>query len=324
MKNRTVPILALLALAFSAVAAAAQGLQPGGGPVRIVIGSPPGSAADAVARVLTDPLAEILGQPVVVENLPGGGGMIGAARVMQSRRDGTTILTAVSGTLIGPMLDRSLPYEIGRDLVPVTQVTAAMAVFVVRSQLPATSLRDFVARAKETREPLYFGNFGYGSSSHLQGLLLARHEGLEADPVPFNGTSQLISEMIGGRICCAFIDAGSAREFIRSGHLRPLGVTGLRRAADLPEVPTLTELGLPSFDPQIWQGMFLPAGTPPAIVEAVGRAIGDATRRPGPSKVIRDFGYEPVGSTPAEFGAMIAHDAPIWRRIIEETGVRIK
>jgi tripartite-type tricarboxylate transporter receptor subunit TctC len=329
--------LALLAPALLALALAAGGAAPGfaqqaprpggslvGGPVRLVLNSAPGSAADAVARVLAEPLAEILGQPVVVENVPGGGGAIGISRVLQSRRDGTTILSAVSGTLIGPMLDSGLPYEIGRDLIPVSQITAAMAVFVVRPELGVTTLRDFVARAKQDGQPLAFGNYGYGSASHLQGALLARETGLEAEAVPFNGTSPLISEMLGGRLCCAFIDAGSAREFVRSGRLRPLGSTGPRRAPDLPDLPTLTEQGLANFEPQIWQGMFLPAGTPPAIVDAVGRAMAEATRRPGPTNFIRSVGYEPVGSSPEEFAAMIAHDAPIWRRIIEETGVRIR
>ena len=251
-------------------------------------------------------------------------GVVGAARVMQSRRDGTTILSAVSGALIGPMLDSSLPYEIGRDLLPVSQITAAMAVFVVRAGVPATTLQDFIRRTRDAREPLAFGNYGYGSASHLQGVLLARQAGLEMEPVPFNGTSPLISEMLGGRLCCAFIDAGSAREYIRSGQLRPLGSTGPRRAPDLPDLPTLTELGMSSFDPQIWQGLFLPAGTPPAIVAALGRAVAEAVRRPGPTTFIRSVGYEPIGSVPEEFAAMIAHDAPIWRRIIEETGVRIR
>ncbi|WP_149538957.1 tripartite tricarboxylate transporter substrate binding protein [Siccirubricoccus phaeus] len=320
--------LLALALAAGAGAAWAQGQPPGGlalpGPVRLVLNSPPGSAADAVARGLQDSLAEILGQPVVVENVPGGGGMIGISRVMQARRDGATILSTVSGTLIGPMLDRSLAYEIGRDLIPVSQITAAMAVFAVRAEMPAQSLQEFVAAARAARQPLLFGNYGYGSSSHLQGMLLARESGLEAEPVPYTGTSQLISEMLGGRICCAFIDAGSAREFIRAGQLRPLAVTGPRRAPYLPEVPLLTELGIAHFEPQIWQGMFVAAGTPPGIVEALGKAMGEAVWRPGPSQLIRGVGYEPVGSTPAEFAAMIAHDAPIWRRIIEATEVRIK
>ena len=318
-------LFAVLALAWAVAPALAQtGLQPGGGPVRIILNSAPGSAADAVARILAEPLAEILGQPVLVENVAGGGGVVGAGRVVQSRRDGTTILSAVSGALIGPMLDTTLPYQIGRDLVPVSQITAAMAVFVVRTQMPVATLQEFVARSRDSRELLAFGNYGYGSSSHLQGMLLARQTGLEVEPVPFNGTSQYIAELLSGRLCCGFIDAGSAREYIRSGQLRPLGSTGPRRAPDLPEVPTLSELGIPSFDPQIWQGMFLPAGTPSAIVVALGRAMGEAVRRPGPSGFIRGIGYEPIGSAPEEFAAMIAHDAPIWRRIIEETGVRIR
>jgi tripartite-type tricarboxylate transporter receptor subunit TctC len=199
-----------------------------------------------------------------------------------------------------------------------------MAVFVVRTAVPATSLQEFVAQARAAREPMVFGNYGYGSSSHLQGILLARQSGFEIEPVPFNGTTPMIAEMLGGRLCCGFIDVGSARDFIRAGQLRPLGSTGPRRAPDLPEVPTLTELGLASFDPQIWQGMFLPAGTPPAIVAALGRALSEAVRRPGPSNLIRSIGYEPVGSSPEEFAAMIAHDVPIWRRIIDQTGVRIR
>lgn len=324
-RKRWALVLLTLALAggVAAPGAAQQAPRPGG-PVRLVLNSAPGSAADAVARVLAEPLAEILGQPVVVENVPGGGGAIGISRVLQSRRDGTTILSAVSGTLIGPMLDSGLPYEIGRDLIPVSQITAAMAVFAVRPDLEATTLRDFVARARRDGQPLAFGNYGYGSSSHLQGVLLARETGVEAEAVPFNGTSQLISEMLAGRLCCAFIDAGSAREFLRSGRLRALGSTGPRRAPDLPDLPTLTEQGLANFEPQIWQGMFLPTGTPPALVEAVGRAVAEATRRPGPSSFIRSVGYEPVGSSPEEFAAMIAHDTPIWRRIIDETGVRIR
>lgn len=323
MKARSwLGLLTFLLVATPALAQ--QALQPGGGTVRLVLAGAPGSAADAVARVLAEPLAEILGQPVVVENVPGGGGVLGATRVMQSRRDGMTILSAVSGSLIGPMLDSNLPYVIGRDLLPVSQITAAMAVFVVRAGLPVNTLQEFVTRAKSTREPLAFGNYGYGSASHLQGMLLARQLGLDAEPVPFSGTAQFISELIAGRLCCGFIDAGSARDFIRNGQLRPLGVTGPRRIRDLPDVPTLTELGLTSFDPQIWQGVFLPAGTPPAIVAAIGRAMGEAVRRPGPTNLIRGVGYEPVGSSPKEFAAMIAHDAPIWRRIIEDTGVRIR
>ena len=320
------PVLALLALAviLAPSAWAQQALQPGGGTVRLVLSGAAGSAADAVARVLAEPLAEILGQPVVVENVPGGGGVLGAARVMQSRRDGMTILSAVSGSLIGPMLDSNMPYLIGRDLLPVSQLTAAMAVFVVRAGQPETTLPAFIARARSTREPISFGNYGYGSASHLQGMLLARQAGLDVEHVPFNGTAQFISELVAGRMCCGFIDAGSARDFIRNGQLRPLGSTGPRRAPDLPDLPTLTEQGMTSFDPQIWQGTFLPSGTPPAIVAAVGRAIGEALRRPGPTNLIRRVGYEPVGSTPEEFAAMIAHDTPIWRRIIDETGVRIR
>ncbi|MFT8242983.1 Bug family tripartite tricarboxylate transporter substrate binding protein [Roseomonas sp. BN140053] len=317
--------LPLLALGTPPGARAQQsGLRPGGGTVRILLGSAPGSAADAVARAMAESLAGVLGQPVVMENAPGGGGVVAASRVMQSRRDGTTILSAVSGSLIGPMLDRSLPYEIGRDLIPVSQVTAAMAVFVVRASLPARTLAEYLAQAKASGEPQNFGNYGYGSSSHLQGLLLARSAGLAMDPVPYSGTTQLILDLTSGRLCCAFIDAGSAREFIRNGQLRPLAVTGPRRAPNLPEIPTFTELNIANFEPQIWQGMFLPSGTPDEIVTAVGRAMAEAITRPEASRVIRELDYESVGSSPAEFTAMIAHDAPIWRRIIEETGVRIK
>jgi tripartite-type tricarboxylate transporter receptor subunit TctC len=318
--------MASCVLGAALLIAGAAGAQtwPGGAPVRIIQNSPPGSAADAVARAMAEALSEVIGQPVVVENVAGGGGQIGIGRVMQARRDGTTILSAVSGTLIGPMLDRAMQYEIGRDLIPVSQTTGAMAAFLVRAEVPATTLTEFLAWARSGSRPLDFGNYGYGSSSHLQGLLLARHARLAAESVHYTGTSQLTTDLLGGRLCCAFIDTGSAREFVRAGQLRPLAVTGPRRASYLPDVPTFAELGIAGFEPQIWQGMFLPAGTPAGVVEAVGRALAEATRRPGPTRLIRDIGYEAVGSSPEEFAAMIARDAPVWRRIIEETGVRVR
>ena len=316
--------VAVLAMSVPGLARAQQGVQAGSGPVRIIHTSTAGSAGDAVARALAESLAEILGQTAIVENVVGGAGVVGTTRLMQSRRDGNTIISLVSGALIGPLLDRNLPYEIGRDLIPVSQITAASAVFVVTPSAGAATLQEFLARARDSRDPLPFGNYGYGSSSHLHGMLLARRSGISVEPIPFNGTPPLVSEMLGGRLCCAFIDAGSAQPFIRAGQLRPLGVTGPRRIADLPEVPALAELGMAGFEPQIWQGMFLPSGTPPELVEAMGRAMAEATRRPGPTRVIRGFGYEPVGSRPAEFAAMIAQDTPVWRRIIEETNVRIR
>lgn len=326
MRNSAVRLLLgmFAAAAFTVSALAQSWPPPGTALMRIVLNSSAGSAADAVARTMAEALAEVTGQSVVVENVAGGAGVVGTTRVMQSRRDGTTILSTVSGALIGPMLDRSLPYEIGRDLIPVSQTTAAMAAFLVRPAVPATSIQEFVAWAKARREPVHFGNFGYGSSSHLQGLLLARQTGTDAESVHYPGTSQLTSDLLGGRLCCAFIDTGSAREYVRAGQLRPLAVTGPRRASYLPDVPTFAELGIAGFEPEIWQGMFLPSGTPPEVVEAVGRALGEATRKPDPTRLIRDIGYEPVGSTPGEFAAMVARDAPTWRRIIEETGVRVR
>lgn len=317
------------ALAWAGGAARAQAPSPEPGypdrPVRLIVAGGAGSGQDATARAVAAKLSESLRQPVAVENIPSGGGTVAITTAARARRDGTTLLSAVSGILVGPILDPSLPYEVLRDFVPVSQLHSATSALVVSAAVPARSVAEFVALVRAAPDRYDLGNFGHGSSSHLHGALFNRRTGLALPLVPFQGGAALVRDLVAGHICCGFIDTGSVRGQLAAGTLRALAVTGPRRSPLLPEVPAFVELGgFDGFEPQVWQGLFLPAGTPPEIVAVYGRAVVAAVRHPETMAAIRTLGFEPLGSTPEEFGAMLRREGPIWRRIVEETGIRIR
>lgn len=316
---------ALCAASMHAPARSQQPAAPGlpERAIRLIVPSSAGSGADTAARAMAARLGELVRQPVVVENLPSGGGVVGISTAARSPRDGTTLLAAISGLLLGPMMDSTLPYDLFRDFRPVSQMMAATGALVVTPAVSAPTLRDFIAEAKSGRA-CDLGNYGYASASHLQSELFNRRAGLELQTVPYSGSALLVRDMLAGHIRCAFLDTGSASTYLQAGTMRALAVTGPRRSPLVPDVPTFVELGFPGFEPQIWQGVFLPAGTPEPIVAAMGRAVAEALRHPDVARTIRDLGFEPVGSTPEAFAAMLRHDAPIWRRIVEETGIRIR
>jgi tripartite-type tricarboxylate transporter receptor subunit TctC len=293
-------------------------------PVRLIVAGGPGSGQDVTARAVAARLGDPLRQPVVVENIPSGGA-VGISTAARTRRDGTVLLSAVSGILLGPILDPSLPYDVFRDFTPVSQLHSATSALVVGAGVPARSVAEFVALVRAAPGRYDLGNFGHGSSSHLDGELFNRRTGLTLQAVPFQGGAALVRDLVAGHICCGVIDTGSVRAQLAAGTLRALAVTGPARSPLLPEVPAFVELGgFDGFEPQIWQGLFLPAGTPPEFVAVYGRAVAAAVRHPETAETIRNLGFQPLGSTPEEFAAMLRREAPIWRRIVEETGIRIR
>jgi tripartite-type tricarboxylate transporter receptor subunit TctC len=323
--RRVVFALAAALLAGLVPAARAQG-TPSALPdraLRLIVPSSAGSGADTAARAMAARLGEIVRQPVVVENLPSGGGTVGITTAARARRDGATLLAAISGLLLGPMMDSTLPYDLFRDFVPVSQMMAATGALVVTRAVTAATVQDFIAQAKGGAS-FNLGNYGYGSASHLQSELFNRRAGIELQTVPYSGSSLLIRDMLAGHVCCAFLDTGSAAAYFQPGTLRALAVTGPRRSPLLPDVPTFVELGFAGFEPQIWQGVFLPAGTPEPVVAAMGRAVAEALRHPDVARTIRELGFEPIGSTPEAFAAMLRQDAPVWRRVVDETGIRVR
>ena len=308
----------LLALCL---AAGAQAQDAADRPIRMVMTGAAGGGTDAPSRLVAQLIGEALGRTVVVEPMPSGGGVVAVTTVARAKPDGNTILSATSAIITLPHIEPATPYRATRDLLGLSQLNAGGNILMVDpQQVPATTLAEFVAWAKARPEGVAVGNYGHGSSSHLFTELFARQAGLSITHVPMR--SGLLTNILGGHVCCVMIDTSSAAAQRPTGRRRILATTGPGRLAALPQVPSFTELGYRDFQPLIWQGFFLPVGTPPEIVAKLGRAIHDGVRRPEVAQKIRDWGFEPVGSLPEEFQARLRAEDATWGAVAAATGIR--
>ncbi len=311
---------ALFALLLLAAPALAQPVLPDR-PIRMIMTGAAGGGTDAPSRLVAGLMSEALGRTVVVEPMPSGGGVVAVTTVARARPDGMTILSATSAIITLPHIEPETPYRATRDLVGLSQLNAGGNILMVNPALvPATSLAEFVDWAKRQPDEVPVGNYGHGSSSHLFAAALGLQAGLRLTHVPIrNG---LLTNLLGGHVCCVMIDTSSASSQLHTGNLRILATSGPGRLAALPQVPSFQELGYRNFNPLIWQGFFAPAGTPPELVELLGRAIHEGMRKPEAQQRIRDWGFEPVGSLPREFNARLAEEDRIWGEVAAATGIR--
>ena len=315
-------LLSLL-FAFACTPAFAQANWPNK-VVRIVVPFAPGALTDVAARSIALELGEQLGQQFVVENKGGAGGTLGAADVAKSAPDGHTLVFTDNSYMISASLYPKLPYDPLKDLTPVTLAVDAPAIMVAKLDLPAKSLREMLDLAKAKPRTLTFGSGGQGSSAHLATELLFNQAGVELVHVPFKGVAAALAETVGGRIDVTISSVGGAVGHIKGGKVRPLALTGKERIALLPDVPTFAESGFPDYDMVYRFGMLVPAGTPPAIVSRLQQEIGKAVQK----QKVRDFlatqGARPVGSSPAEYGAIIQREIGMWRGVIQKAGVTVQ
>jgi tripartite-type tricarboxylate transporter receptor subunit TctC len=292
-------------------------------PIRFVVPYPAGGPLDTVARLLGQRVSESTRQPVIVDNKPGAGGNIGADAVAKAAPDGYTILMgAVATHAINPTLYAGIPYDPAKDFIPVTQIASTPNVLVVNPAVPAASVREFIAYAKANPGKLNFGSGSTGSAGHLAGELFKTMAGIEMTHVPYKGAAPAMNDLIGGRIQLMFDNLASSLAQVRAGKVRALAVTTAKRSALAPELPTIAESGLPGFDINTWFGIFLPAGTPPAIVERLHAEFTEALAAPDIREKMLDLGAEPVGSTPADFAAYIRSESGKYARLIKASGAR--
>jgi tripartite-type tricarboxylate transporter receptor subunit TctC len=291
-------------------------------PIRLILNGAAGSGADAVTRVIAQRLQEEFKQNVVVENLPAGAGVVGYQTAMRARKDGLTAICCISSVLLGPLVDAKLPFDVFNEAVPVSQLHTAAGVLCVSPSLGVKTLEEFLAWARAQATPFPFGNYGHGTASHIHAALLTKRAELRTELVPYPGP-QLVTDLMAGHVKVGFLDSGSVIAQLRSGDVLGLAVTGPRQVSVLPSLPTLVSKGMAGFEPQIWQGIFLPPETPAPIVEAWGQGVTRAVRSEPVGAKFRDIGFEPVGSSPEEFKAMLRRERDIWAKVVAETGVRI-
>lgn len=296
-------ILTFLAAAVLAGGAAAQAFP--GKPIKLVVPFTAGSGTDIIARTIGDVMSKSLGQPVIVENRPGAGGTIGAAQVAKSDPDGHTILIHSSGHALNPAIYPGLPYDTLKDLTGVTPIAALPNVMVVSPAKGWKTVADVVAAAKGKPGQLNFASAGMGSATHLNGEKFKLQAGIDAVHVPYKGTPEAITDVIGGRNDWFFAPLSSALPLIRDGKLQALAVSTPQRAPSLPSVPTTVEAGVPGSDYTFWVGMIVPSATPAAVVRRLHEEVLKALANPDVKERMSKLGADPFTMEPAAFNAYI-------------------
>jgi tripartite-type tricarboxylate transporter receptor subunit TctC len=289
--------------------------------IRLLFGFAPG--VDVAVRILANKLAEALGQPVIVENLTGAAGNIAADRLAKAPPDGYTIgVLAAANIVVNGSLYKSLPYDPVRDLAPVTQVYEYPDVLIVNNDVPAKSVAELVALARASPGKLTYGHAGLGTSMHLAGELFNVMAHVNAQQVPFRGSSLIVADLMGGHVTMSFIPPTTTLSLMREGKVRALAVTSLKRAPFLPDLPTMDESGFPGFNVTAWFGMFAPAGTPATVIDKLNRETVKIMTSPDVRDKLYAIGVEPLGNTPTEFAAVIKSEIPYWAKVIKDTDIK--
>lgn len=284
-------------------------------PVKIVVPSPPGGGTDIVARVLAQHYSKALGQPFFVENKPGAGNMIGIEFVARSPGDGYTLLLVASTLALNSVLYKKVPYDPVRDFAPITIAATAPNVLIVNTALPVRSLAEFIALAKSKPGALSYGTPGIGTSPHLSMELLKSMAGIDLQHVPYRGTAAAVTDLIGGQIAATFANALTAKPQVDSGRVRALAVSGPKRIEALPAVPPVADAGVPGYEAMQWYGMAAPAGTPAPVIARLNTEAVKALQSDEMKEKLALDGAQPVGSTPAEFAALIRSELDKWTRV---------
>jgi tripartite-type tricarboxylate transporter receptor subunit TctC len=291
-------------------------------PVRVIVNFPPGSSPDVLARAISQPLQQSIGQPVVIENRAGASGMIGAEAVAKSAADGYTLLMTAGSTITtNPFIYPKMAYDTDRDLVPVAAIARLVLFLVTRPDFPAKDFKEFLAYLKSHPGRVTYGSAGNATGLHLAGEMLKSQAKLYAVHVPYRGASPALQDLLAGQIDFIF-DPGIALTHVRAGRLKMLGVASLKRSPAFPDVPTLDEAGLREFDAGTTHGIYAPAQTPPAIVEFLNQQINQALSQPGVRNQIAVIGAEASPMTPAQFAALMKDDSRRYAAIIKERNIR--
>ncbi|HSF21223.1 MAG TPA: tripartite tricarboxylate transporter substrate binding protein [Burkholderiales bacterium] len=295
-------------------------------PVRFICPYVAGGAGDIFTRTIAQKLTDALGQTVVVDNRPGANGGIGTDLVARAPADGYTLLMGNSGPLtINPVLYKKVPYDPVKDFAPITQGTSYMYVLVVPAALPVASLDDFTALLKAKPGQMTYGSTGIGGGNHLAGELFNLMTGTQSVHVPYTGSAAALAALLGGQLSYMFDTVITAVPHLRAGRLRGIGVTALRRASSLPEVPTLDELGLKGFELTQWQAVVAPAGTPKPVVDLLYREVARALKMPDVvERLATQGGNQLVGNTPEEFAQVIKNDLVKYAKLVKAAKIQVQ
>ncbi|MGR4871408.1 Bug family tripartite tricarboxylate transporter substrate binding protein [Variovorax sp. LARHSF232] len=293
-------------------------------PVRWLVPYPAGGGSDFLARTIGQQLSAQIGQPVLVDNKPGGNTAIAASDLVRSAADGYTVLSADNGTLVfNPVLYKSLSYSPTKDLAPVTLMGRFPMILVVSPSVTAKDAKEFIAQAKAKADGINYASAGAGSPHHLAMELLKTEAGLKMIHAPYRGAAPALADVAGGQVPAMMVDLAAGAGFIKGGKVRPLAVASAKRLPQLPDVPTFAELGFKNVEAAALVGMVVPAATPADVVAALNKQVVAAIHAPDVHKKLIDFGVEPVGNTPAQFAELLKSESTRWHKLIRELNITL-
>jgi tripartite-type tricarboxylate transporter receptor subunit TctC len=316
--------LLLTGVLLASGASVASGQTWPDGPVHVIAPFAAGSTPDIVARVVSERLAQRLGQTFVVENKSGAGGNIGTDAVAKAAPDGQTIGVSIAGPLaVNPLLYKKMPYDPARDLEMLTVAVSQASVLVVGSKLPISTPKELLSLLKSGAKNLSFASIGAGSISHLAMETLAAQSGADIVHVPYRGSAAAVTAVLSGEVDMALLPAAAVMPHIKAGKLRGVAVASARRSPSLPDLPTLAESGLPDIQADAWIGFIAPAKTPPAILKKLHDQITQVLNEPAIKEKLRLHYMDVVANTPAQFRALLADNAARWKPVIRKNKIAL-
>ncbi len=291
-------------------------------PIRFVVPYPPGGGTDVIARIVQERFQAALGQPIVIENRGGAGGSIGTDVVAKSAPDGYTVLFTLSSHTINPAIFPKLSFDTVKDFEPVGTVASLPQILVAHPQVPANTVAELIALAKAKPGELSFASVGNGSPGHLAGELFKLRTGTKMTHIPYRGGGPAVIDVLGGQVPLLWVSIPAAAQVVKTGKLKALGVSTLKRSAAFPDVPTIQESGVADFEVDSWYAMFVPAKTPKAIIDKLNRALNTVVSDPAIRERLLAQGSEGVGGTPEALAKMVNAELPKWAKLAKDANIK--
>jgi tripartite-type tricarboxylate transporter receptor subunit TctC len=293
-------------------------------PVRFIVPYPPGGGTDVIARIVQERFQNALGQPIIIENRGGAAGSLGTDVVAKSAADGYTVLFTLSSHTINPAIYAKLPFNTVGDFAPVGMVASLPQILVAAPAFPANTVAELIALAKSKPETLSFASVGNGSPGHLAGELLNLRAGIKLQHVPYRGGGPAVTDVMGGQVQLLWVSIPAAAQFVKTGKLKALAVSTVKRSRAFPDVPTMQEAGVRDFEVDSWYAMFVPAKTPKPIVDKLNAALNAIVKDPDIREKLLQQGSEGVGGTPEALGKVVAAELPKWAKLAKDANISIE
>lgn len=324
MSRRAVASVSVLAAVLAGPASAASADTYPTRPVRFVVPLAPGGGTDVVSRLFAQKLSTAWSQQVVIDNRPGAGGVIGAGIAAKAAPDGYTLVMVSSSHTVHPSMHKKLPYDTVADFAPVSMLVTYPFLLVTHPSVQAASPKELIALANAKPGNLRYASGGPGSAAHLAAELFKSMSGAALTHVPYKGSGPAVIAIVADEAPIGFYSASATGHHVRAGKLKALATTGARRSTFLPDLPTIAESAIPGYEASTWAGVLVPAGTPEAIVRRVHAALMDALAQQDVKEALAKLEFEPVGSTPGEFGETITRELVKWRKVVRESGAKVE